>query len=284
MSLSPVLCDSSRPSSGSDVCALMNLRFVVRALIAALLLATLIVAGWVFLQTPFRLAAGPTPRPPTIREPRGPVPAGPVGLRELVQYQGGGYHQAGSGFFLQLDNGEVIGVTTAHSLTFCDPNRPLERIAFATIGATGHAVEFDTLRGPPGRLLTVDDMTVDYALLQVDHAVEPALLLQPDPRGQPQPGERVTLYSGVEESVREGTVHLVTDTAVWVLMDDWFDPGLMSGSPFVSQHTGKVVGMAVAASPRRNRLLLGVHPIGSIVNLAYSAKESLKFDELCAPE
>jgi hypothetical protein len=67
-------------------------------------------------------------------------------------------------------------------------------------------------------------------------------------------------------------------------MDDWFDPGLMSGSPFVSQHTGKVVGMAVAASPRRNRLLLGFHPIGSIVQLAESAEEFPRFDELCASQ
>jgi hypothetical protein len=49
--------------------------------------------------------------------------------------------------------------------------------------------------------------------------------------------------------VLDGTVQSVDDRAVWVLMDDWFDPGHMSGSPFVSQHTGQVVGMAVAASP-----------------------------------
>ena len=58
---------------------------------------------------------------------------------------------------------------------------------------------------------------------------------------------------------------------MWVLMDETFDPGMMSGSPLLSQHTGQVVGMAIAASPRGNRLTIGFHPIGSIVRLAEGA-------------
>ena len=52
----------------------------------------------------------------------------------------------------------------------------------------------------------------------------------------------------------------------------------MSGSPFVSHHTGQVVGMAIAASPRhlrlippRYRVMVGMHPIGSIVKKANAA-------------
>jgi hypothetical protein len=60
---------------------------------------------------------------------------------------------------------------------------------------------------------------------------------------------------------------------VWVAMDGWFSPGLLSGSPVVSQHTGQAVGMAIAVSLRRYRLFLGLHPIGSIVRLAESATE-----------
>jgi hypothetical protein len=63
-------------------------------------------------------------------------------------------------------------------------------------------------------------------------------------------------------------------------MDEWFNPGQMSGSPFVSRHTGQVVGMAVAASPRWSRLLLGMHPIGSLVHLAQSATDSPKLVDL----
>jgi hypothetical protein len=122
--------------------------------------------------------------------------------------------------------------------------------------------------------------------MQTGQSIDPIVALTPDPRGAPQPGEQVSLFSGVGRGegadgrrILEGTVHSVSDTTVWVLMDDLFSPGLMSGSPFVSQHTGQAVGMVVAATPRRTRLLLGMHPIGSIVRLAESASEAIPVDE-----
>jgi hypothetical protein len=62
------------------------------------------------------------------------------------------------------------------------------------------------------------------------------------------------------------------------LMDDLFEAGMMSGSPFVSQHTGQVVGMLIAGTPRRGRLFLGTHPIGSLVHLAETATEFPKLN------
>jgi hypothetical protein len=178
-----------------------------------------------------------------------------------------------------------VGVTTAHSVSIGEPNYPLERIALGVAGRSDFVGEFDTLWGQPGRPRTGEDMTVDYVLLQVDVSVEPGLVLHPDPRGAPQPGERVSLFSGLGDDqggrrVLEGTVKSIHNTAVWVLMDHWFNPGMMSGSPFVSQQTGRVVGMAIAVSPRRNRLLLGMHPIGSLVQLAESATDFPHIAEL----
>jgi hypothetical protein len=63
-------------------------------------------------------------------------------------------------------------------------------------------------------------------------------------------------------------------------MDERFDPSHMSGSPLVSRHTGRAVGMAVAASPRRNGLLIGAHPIGSLVQRAEAAAGSLRLRTL----
>lgn len=186
----------------------------------------------------------------------------------------------GSGYLLLLESGEIVGVTAAHSVSIGRPDHLLERIALRPPGQTGFVGEFDTLRGQPGHRLTFHDMTVDYALLLVHQPIDPSLLLTPDARGAPQPGERVSLYSGVGGRTLEGTVQSSSDKVVWVLMDERFDPSLMSGSPLVSQHTGQVVGMAVAASPRFNRLYLGVHPIGSIVDKAESATEFPKLADL----
>ena len=265
----------------------MNTRFVVRGLLLALPVAAVATVVGLALMTA-RAWIGPppdpTPLPPTIRALRGELPDGPAGLEEWVRYRGEAHGLAGSGFLLRLGDGEIVGVTTAHSVSFDDPDRPLERIALRVAGQTDFVVEFDTLWGWPGQPRTGEDMTVDYVLLQTDRPIDPDLVLAPDPRGAPQPGERVSLYSGLGDDhggqrVLEGTVQSVTETAVWVLMDGVFDPRLMSGAPFVSQHTGRVVGMAVAASLRRNRLLLGVHPIGSIVRLAESATQSPRLSE-----
>jgi hypothetical protein len=206
------------------------------------------------------------------------MPNGSAGLQEWARYRGQAYRPVGSGFFFLLADGEIVGATTAHSVSFGSLEHPLERIALGVAGHADFTGEFDTLIGQPGRTLTADNLAVDYLLLKVDPLLEPDTLLRPDPRGAPQPGERVTLYSGVDAGGEDsrtfgGTVQSVDDNAVWVLMDEWFNPSQMSGSPLLSQHTGKVVGMAVAVSPRRSRLLLGAHPIGSLVRLAESATD-----------
>jgi hypothetical protein len=170
-------------------------------------------------------------------------------------------------------------------VTLGDGSQPLNKIALGVAGHTGLIGEFDTLRGEPGQPLTPENLTIDYLLLQVDQPVYAAHVLLPDLRGAPQPGERLFLYSGLgdgqgNQRSLSGTVQSVEDNAVWVLMDESFDPSLMSGSPFVSQHTGRVVGMAVAASPRFGRLMLGMHPIGSLVGLAESATDFPKLLDL----
>ena len=257
----------------------VNVGFIIRALLLALPVAALAtVVGFVLLVTRGWPPAGPIPPPPAILAPRGELPAGPVGVEDGVQVQGGSYNLAGSGFLIVLDEGEAVGVTTAHSVPFGAPARPLERIALRVAGQPDFVAEFDTLWGHPGRLRTGGDMTVDCVLMKTDQSLDASLLLTPDPRGAPQPGERVSLFSGLGDGhggrrVLEGTVQSVSDTAAWVAMDGWFSPGLMSGSPVVSRHTGQAVGMAIAVSLQRYRLLLGIHPIGSIVRLAESATE-----------
>jgi hypothetical protein len=203
----------------------------------------------------------------------------------VAKYTGEGYSVAGSGFLLRLPGGQEIGVVTAHSLSFGDPQRRLERVALRVPGQTEPVAEFDTLRGMPGQPFVLPDLRSDYVLLHPDRPIANDLWLAPDPRGGPQPGERVWLYSGQgdgkrDQRILQGTVQSAEEQAAWVLMDEWFSPALTSGSPFISQHTGQVVGMVVAGSPRRNRLYLAMHPIGSILQLAESATDFPRIREL----
>lgn len=283
------------------------LRAFLRTLIAllALLAILLVVASFYVPQIvgwtmgTFSPPPEPTPLPPTLLAPPGEMPAGVVGLAEWAQYKSRDYELVGSGFFLRLSDGTVIGVTTAHaSAALGLPDNTLEHIAFAVNGQPDHAAEFDTLYGSPGTPRSGFDLSIDYVLLKVedplqgvegplsgiDQPIDPTLVLTPDARGAPQPGERVSLFSGLGDGHgkrRElmGTVQSVDAKGIWVLMDDMFNAGRMSGSPLVSQHTGQVVGMAIAVVPRADRIEIGFHPIGHIVQIAEAAREFPKIAE-----
>jgi hypothetical protein len=262
--------------------AVMNIRFVLRGSLVALIVAVGVIAIWWLSNNPAARPLDPLPSPPTILAARGDLPIGPGGLVEFAQY-GEKWFGVGCGFLLQLPDRQVIGVTTAHSVSF---NNDLQQIAFGVAGRSGYVRQFDTLLGRPGVARSGDDMTVDYVLLKSNevNSIDPDLILQPDPRGAPQPGERVAVFSGLGDGngnrkIFSGTVQTVSDTAVWIVMDDSFDPGGLSGSPFVSEYTGRVVGMTIAVSHRANRVLLGLHPIGSIVRLAQAAAEFPKIKD-----
>lgn len=267
----------------------MNIKFIVRGVIVAVPVALIVlVAGFVALFVSGRIAPPPepTPMPPTILVPQGELPEGPMGLREWIRYVGEDYRAMSCGFMFRLGDGDVVGATVAHSHSIGDPNHPLERIALGIPGRGGLLAEFDTLQGPPGRPRSGDDMRVDYILMHADQEVDPRYILEPDPRGAPQSGERVALLSGLGDGdgpdgqrMLSGTVQAVSDEAVWVLMDDLFMAGSMSGSPFVSHHTGQVVGMLIAGTVRGKQMLLAAHPIGSLVSLAEGATEFPKMSE-----
>ncbi len=256
----------------------MNIRFVLRGSLLAVVVVMVALAAVLFTIESQRVAsslAPVAPAIPTLTVPRGALPTSPGGLVEWARYGADDYHPVGHGFLFRLPEGKVVGVTTAHSLSFS--NQPaLKNIALALGEWSKLVIEFDTLYGKPGNARTGEDMSVDYVLLNVsiDPAFDPALILDADPRGLPQPGERVALYSLVNDQphVFQGAVLSAEPTAIWVVMDDSFEPSGLSGSPFVSLYTGKVIGMAIATTKRGGKVLLGLHPIGSLVEKARAAQ------------
>jgi hypothetical protein len=257
----------------------MNTRFAVRGSLLALgVVLAALVAVMLFTEPGRQLLPSlppEVPAIPTLTVPRGSLPTAPVGLVEWTRYGVEDYHPVGRGFLFRLAGGQVAGVTTAHSLSFRN-QPPLKNIVLAQGEWSKPVFEFDTLRGDPGNARTGEDMTVDYVLLNVpiDRTIDPALILDPDPRGLPETGERVVLYSLVNDQARvfQGAVLSAEPTAVWVVMDAAFDPSGLSGSPFISQHTGQVIGMAIATTKRGGKVLLGLHPIGSLMEKAAAAQ------------
>lgn len=212
---------------------------------------------------------GPSPPPPIIAAPRGALPPGHVAFEAWAQHADGSTQRAGSGFLLQLANGDVVGVMTAHGLNWATSP---QMIAFHLPQQSQPLVEVDPRTASVGRAFTGYRFDLDFVVLPTDEPMDTALVLQPDARGGPQPGERVVLFGGGGDGdgnprALYGTVTAASAEAVWVQMDDVFDPAAMSGSPLLSAHTGQVVGMAVAGR-QRSPMLLGFHPIGSLVQKA----------------
>jgi hypothetical protein len=257
----------------------MNVRFVLRgALLAVGAVLLALVAVLLFTESGRQLLPSlppVVPAVPTLTASRGTLPTASIGLVEWARYGAEPYRPVGRGFLLRLPDGQIAGVTTAHSLSF-NGQLLLRSIALAQGERAQPVIAFDTLLGEPGTARTGEDMTIDYVLLHVpiNASIDPALILEPDPRGLPQAGERVALYSLIDgfPRVLQGSVLSVEPSAVWVVMDEAFDPSGLSGSPFLSQHTGKVIGMAIATTKRGGKVLLGLNPIGSLVEKAAMAQ------------
>jgi len=251
----------------------------------AVALAALVLLGYagyrslprVFPGVPY----GPTPRPPTITALRGNMPIGWPGLEAHAIYGGSESIPTGSGFIFRLPGGGVVGAAAAHSF---DLAGQLQTVEFSLDEAS---IEFDVLHGVPGEPRTLSmNLTNDYVLFSVQEKKSPGQVLEPDERGFPQPGERIVLYPGIgsEHGERWGTILESDRNGAWAVMDEAFEPGMMSGSPVVSFHTGRVVGMALAAGLREGHTVIGMHPIGSLVEKGLKAVDLIPLSDYSPKE
>jgi hypothetical protein len=208
-------------------------------------------------------AFGPDPPPPVISAPLGQPPAGYAAF--WGEYSQGG--SSGCSFLLQLENGSRVGVSAAHAT----PPLPAGQSAFfrAADGSTAARLSGQIARG---REFVHNEFTLDYVFWGVTSA-DPAALLQPDPRGQGQPGEAVEVY-GPGKSPAGGPLYYsglllqASPSAAWIRLDASFDPHGFSGCPVLSAYTGRVIGMAVAGLQRDGSVVMGLHPIASLVEKA----------------
>lgn len=256
----------------------MNWKFVFRGTVVALVaLALLGYAGYRSLPRLFPgVPYGPTPHPPAITALRGNMPIGWPGLEAYATYAGSEPAPSGSGFLFRLPTGGAVATAAAHSF---DLAGELQAVRFS-LGET--SIEFDLLYGLPGEARTLSmNLTNDYVLFSVQEKNPPGEVLEPDDRGFPQPGERIVLYPGfgAENGERWGTILESDRNGAWAVMDEAFEPGMMSGSPVVSFHTGRVVGMALAAGLREGHTIIGIHPIGSLVEKGLEAVDLIPLSE-----
>lgn len=213
---------------------------------------------------------GPVPPLPEIAAPRGELPEGFVAFTGETNGK-----SFACGFLLALEDGQDsrhlrVGISSAHAAP-----APLPGATSVLLAPDGSLVARLDGQIERGSTFRHAHFAMDYALWSVASDVPAERFLKPDPRGAGQPGERILVYgrfTGPDGGSKSwpGVVMKVDMDATWIQLDEVMKPYGFSGCPVVSQHTGKVIGMAIAGwqkAPTR----MGLHPIGSLVEKARAA-------------
>jgi hypothetical protein len=209
--------------------------------------------------------AGEIAPPPVILVPSGPLPGG-------YRAFGGTYNgnTFSCGFLLDLEDGRRVAVNAAHSIPHLPPQTPGE--LWAPDGKRAALLKGQIAYG---QIFSQNRFSMDYVLWTVADDTAPEYFLKPDPRQQVEPGERVWVYSLSENGAGgsklwPGAVMSAAPDAIWIQLEDSFNPAGFSGCPVISQHTGRVLGMAVSGA-NQPPVVMGLHPVASLVEKARKA-------------
>jgi hypothetical protein len=207
-----------------------------------------------------------------------PLPAGALSppnnqilFQPLFIWRGDIPSQQGTGFFTKTPDGRVAAVTSAHLI---DPQGPTLLEARWLDSRTRVPVAIlKQSWGPPGRGGTDDpnyDLRSDYLLLPVEVMISPERILELDSRPLPDLRERVWFPNKDRNAspgyrIVNGTVAAVEVKYLTVILDQPIALSSQSGSPIISQVTGKVIGTLSRAGQERGRTILLLTPAAAIL-------------------
>lgn len=207
-------------------------------------------------------------------------PKGRLVYQPMFYWQGTKPSWQGTGFFAQTSKGEVVGVSSAHFLDFDGP--ALLGAVWTDVGSYEAVCVFNSSLGNPGRGRKGDARSMD---LRDDYLIMPALgvsadmALKLDDRESPKKGERVWLPNKDDEAesgftLVEGTITHVEMGYLVVEPDERIELQSQSGSPFISQENGAVVGTLSSASETKDKQEIFLTPASAIVAAIAGAKET----------
>ncbi|NQT17707.1 MAG: hypothetical protein HQ582_33435 [Planctomycetes bacterium] len=204
----------------------------------------------------------------------GPVatpPDGPLLFQPAISFAGGETTYQGTGFFVATSTGRILGVTSAHFIDF--EGSPMLSARWLSIPDEDVAAEFQYSFGPPGNEGTTEpvDLRPDYLILAGDEVAPPHKPLVLDGRPQPKTGERVWLPDKDYDSEKghtlvAGSVAEAAPEYVLVVLDERIELQSQSGSPVISQQTGKVIGTLSRGGDSEGESFLILCPSRSILS------------------
>lgn len=184
--------------------------------------------------------------------PQVPPPTGPLLYQPMLVWGDGEASHQGTGFLAATPEGDTVGVTSAHFVNFAGP--PLKQVAWLEIPGDEPAVTFTRSLGPPGKAGSMRplDLRSDYMIFVPDELLaddRPALELD----NGSQKTERVWLpnkswddEAGYE--LIEGDLVTALSEYLVIRLDKRIQLQSQSGSPIISQQTGKVIGTLASAN------------------------------------
>ncbi len=181
-------------------------------------------------------------RPPALSPPEGSLLFQPT-----FYFANGKKTQQGTGFIVSGKNGEPVGVTSAHFLNFEGPQ--MLEAEWVAIPDENVAARFIYSLGPPGDAGQTEplDLRTDYLILIGDRNPQMTNMLVLDERAQPDVGERIWFPNKdwndpVGHVFVTGTVEESGNEYSYIALDEEIELQSQSGSPVISQKTGKVIG------------------------------------------
>jgi hypothetical protein len=176
----------------------------------------------------------------------------------------------GTGFFVKAPSGKLVAVTSAH---FIDADGPaLLKAEWQTIDGNELAATLTKSWGPPGKLgRSQFDQRRDYLLFPAEPDIEVPHVFEFDPRPRVEDEELIWFVdkdgskSAADQRVVSGSVTLESPLALIIELDEPIKLQSQSGSPFISQKTGKVIGILSSATQDGDRVKLIAAPVKKMV-------------------
>lgn len=211
-------------------------------------------------------------------------PTGQLVFQPRFQFADGDVTHQGTGFVVAASDGTPVGVTSAHFLDF--EGAPMLSAEWLAVLTDEEVFQFTHSLGAPGDGGQVGptefDLRRDYFIVVGDEnnfAVCKPLEL--DDRPLPNVGERVWLPNKDPNAkdghvLVEGKIDEVTRKYIGIELDDELRLQSQSGSPIISQQTGKVIGTLARGATEGGVTYLRLCPTEGIANLIRTETAKIK--------
>jgi hypothetical protein len=186
--------------------------------------------------------------------------------------------EQGTGSFIRGEKGAVIGLTSAHFIDFSGPR--LIEVSWLDIRTKKGIATSVNCWGMPGKEGCYDplDLRSDYILMLIEGTIDPGSLLSLDERSGPEVGERVWFpnknpRAALGFDLIDGKVSKACDTHLEITLNQGIDLQTRSGTPILSQLTGKVIGILTGGGKINDKTLLYLAPGRSLYQALHEAQQ-----------